>query len=98
MVGEDNPADQIMHGSLSEGLVRLMASDTAKASPEAKKVTISLSGESEELLRKVFDDLSEGVEPQYPLEKSSWGDYFGSFVDKYGIEWMVNISTKKEEA
>lgn len=98
MVSQDNTQEQIMHAGLSEGLVHLMASDTAKASEAAKKVAISLSGEDEELLRKVFADLSEGVEPQFPLEESSWGDIFGSLVDKYGIEWMVNISIKKDNA
>lgn len=81
----------LMHGFL-DGEVRLMVSDTAEASPEAKKISICLSGDEEERLTKIFDDLSEGVEAQYPLKKEAWGDTFGSFTDKYGVEWMMNIS------
>jgi PhnB protein len=28
-----------------------------------------------------------------PLEKQFWGDIFGSLTDKFGINWMVNISS-----
>ena len=24
-----------------------------------------------------------------------WGDYFGSFEDKYGVHWMINFSNKQ---
>jgi PhnB protein len=27
-----------------------------------------------------------------PLEKQMWGDEFGMLTDKFGIDWMVNIS------
>jgi PhnB protein len=30
------------------------------------------------------------------LEKAPWGDTFGMLTDKYGIEWMVNISAEKQ--
>ncbi len=25
-----------------------------------------------------------------PLEKTFWGALFGSFVDQFGVQWMVN--------
>lgn len=82
----------LMHIELKGGDVHLMASDTAEASEVAKKVSISISGDEEEKLTKFFERLSEEVEVIYPLKKESWGDIFGSVIDKYGIEWMVNIS------
>lgn len=27
-----------------------------------------------------------------PLEKQVWGDLYGLVMDKFGLEWMVNIS------
>ena len=27
-----------------------------------------------------------------PLEKAMWGDTFGMLVDRFGINWVVNIS------
>jgi PhnB protein len=23
-----------------------------------------------------------------------WGDYFGSLVDKFGVRWMINCTSK----
>lgn len=88
---EDRPADHIMHAML-EGEVMLMASDTDQASDEAAKVSISINGSDEEKLRKFFDGLSEDVKVEFPLEKQFWGDIFGAVKDKYGVEWMINIS------
>ena len=91
------PGDYIMHASLSGGLVELMASDTSKASEKAAKVTISLSGDDQERLTAVFDGLSADITPQFPLKKESWGDIFGSLQDKYGVDWMVNITQPKDQ-
>ena len=30
-----------------------------------------------------------------PLEKATWGDTFGMCTDKFGMNWMVNISAQK---
>lgn len=83
---------QIMHARLDGGLATLLGSDTSGASPEAKKITLSLNGSSEEKLREIFDKLSAGGKIAFPLEKMFWGDVFGSLTDKFGVEWMVNIS------
>ena len=32
---------------------------------------------------------------EMPLQDMFWGDYFGSLVDKFGVQWMVNCSEKK---
>jgi PhnB protein len=85
--------DWLMHASLEGGTVKLMASDTEKASPEAKKVSLSLGGTDEAAMRKIFDDLSAGGKVFSALKKEAWGDIFGSFTDKYGIEWMMNIGS-----
>ena len=87
--------DELMHASL-KGPVNIMASDSQNASPEAKKVTLSLGGTDEAEMRKIFDKLSEGGKVMQPLEKMFWGDIFGSLTDKYGIEWMMNIGTHME--
>lgn len=85
----------LMHASLRNGEVNLMASDTAQASEKSAKVSISLAGTDEEKLTKFFDALSEDIEVQFPLKRESWGDIFGSVTDKFGIEWMVNIGPVK---
>jgi PhnB protein len=90
-----NP-DWIMHASLRNEDFAIMASDTEEASEQAKKISLSLGGEDEERLTKIFDALSEGGKVNSPLKKEFWGDTFGSLVDKYGVDWMVNIAAAKE--
>lgn len=89
-------ADRVMH-ALLDGDVRLMASDSREASPEAKKIEISISGEDEAKLRGYFDKLSQGGKVNMPLEKAPWGDTFGMLTDKNKISWMVNVTTPKAE-
>lgn len=44
---------------------------------------------------KLFAGLSEGGKVDMPMQEMFWGDYFGSFTDKYGVGWMINCSEKK---
>ncbi len=87
--------DKIMHASLEGGDIKLMGSDTKKASEKAAKITLSLGGDDEAKLDEIFNKLSAGADVVQPLEKQFWGDIFGQLIDKYGIEWMVNISAKQ---
>jgi len=89
-------ADNIMHSTLEGGLIKLMGSDTAKASKEAAKIDLSLGGSDEARLRDIFNKLSEGGKVNQPLTKMFWGDTFGSLSDKFGINWMMNIQPSNE--
>jgi PhnB protein len=53
---------------------------------------ISLHPDSREEADRLFKGLSEGGTVEMPMEDQFWGDYFGSFVDKFGIGWMVNYN------
>jgi uncharacterized glyoxalase superfamily protein PhnB/uncharacterized protein YndB with AHSA1/START domain len=54
---------------------------------------INLEPESKEETKRLFEDLSEGGTITMPLADMFWGAYFGSFTDKYGINWMLNFQT-----
>jgi PhnB protein len=92
---EDN---KVMHAQLmtDNGIV-FMAADTPNGMERTvgTNFSMSLSGDNEEELRGYYDRLSAGGTVTMPLEKASWGDTFGMFTDKFGIQWMVNISAKK---
>ena len=53
---------------------------------------ISVSPDSREEAKKLFDGLSAGGQIEMPLDDMFWGDYFGSFTDKYGVKWMINYT------
>ena len=91
----DDPAekDKIMHAQLEapDGLV-LMGADTPSSMEFSRgtDISVSLSGEDEAELRGYFEGLSNGGTVTAPFEKAPWGDTFGMFTDKFGINWMVN--------
>jgi PhnB protein len=71
----------------------LRASDRADATNEVQtRIELTISGNDETDLRRIFNGLSEGGDVKQPLEKMFWGDIFGGLIDKYGIGWQVNVS------
>jgi PhnB protein len=54
--------------------------------------SVSLSGDNEAELTRYFEKLSAGGSIAEPLVKAPWGDTFGMFTDKFGVNWMVNIA------
>ena len=96
--------DKIMHAQLDgdAGLTLMGADETDErqnpASAEYQRsstISLALSGDSQSELSACFQKLSAGGAVTQPLEKSPWGDTFGMCTDKYGIEWMVNITGPK---
>ena len=87
--------DKIMHALLeTDAGYTIMASDTPphmEYNP-GKNITMSLSGDDSDRLRGYWESLSAGGTVQVPLDKQAWGDEFGMVTDKFGIDWMVNIS------
>jgi PhnB protein len=55
-------------------------------------MSMTLSGEDEEELRSYFDKLSAGGMVVMPMEKGPWGDTFGMLKDKFGVDWMVDVT------
>lgn len=55
---------------------------------------INLEPDSKEEADRLFNELSAGGKIEMPMQDMFWGDYYGAFTDKYGINWMVNFATK----
>lgn len=82
-----------MHADLSGGDISFMASDGTRTEPyERSNISLSLNGSDAEKLTETFNKLSEGATDITELKVESWGDTFGQLTDKFGIDWMVNIS------
>ncbi|MDY0101492.1 MAG: VOC family protein [Lentimicrobium sp.] len=89
--------NRIMHISLPIGKdTLLMASDIIPSMGQILKKGnnnyISIHPESRKEADKLFKGLSAGGEIEMPMEDQFWGDYFGSFIDKFGIGWMINFN------
>ncbi|MGK2887191.1 MAG: VOC family protein, partial [Rhodococcus sp. (in: high G+C Gram-positive bacteria)] len=55
-------------------------------------VSVSLSGEDEDELTGYWNKLAVDAQNTMGLNKAPWGDTFGMLTDKFGINWLVNIS------
>ncbi|MDP2629073.1 MAG: VOC family protein [Candidatus Harrisonbacteria bacterium] len=88
--------DKIIHASLKSNDLSLMACDgpQEKAVTFGNNVHLSINGSEEKTLREYFEKLSAGGIISMPLEKQFWGDIFGMFTDKFGVHWMINISSQ----
>jgi len=93
------PDDAIMHAALTADGVTIMGADGMSDHPPTvgDNFAIALSGDDLERLSKIFEGLSEGGHVKQTLKKESWGDTFGWLEDKFGVNWMVNISDPKVE-
>lgn len=90
--------NKVMHAMLEgdNGIV-FMASDAPSDMPldKGSQISMSLSGDDQEILQGYWDKLSSDGTITMPLEQAPWGDKFGMLTDKFGINWMVNITGKK---
>lgn len=92
--------NRIMHMSLPLGNSSLMGSDILESM--GQKVTMGngiylmISPESEAEAHRLFKGLSAGGKVEMALEKMFWGDLYGTFTDKFGVQWMIDYSYEKQ--
>ncbi len=98
MSTSDETKDLIIHANLQNEALSLMASDGGPDHPVTMgdNIHMSISGSDEELLRRYFNELSEGGTIDMPLEKQFWGDVYGQLTDKFGVHWMINITSNPQ--
>ncbi len=93
--------NRVMHVSLSIGNDSvLMASDIVPSMGQTLTVGnnnyINISPDSREEADRLFNALSKDGEIEMPMQDQFWGDYFGSFKDKYGVCWMINFAQEQQ--
>ncbi len=57
--------------------------------------SICLMPDSREDADRLFSALSEGGTVQHPMTDEVWGDYYGQFIDRFGVHWMINQSNQR---
>jgi PhnB protein len=92
--------DKLMHIGLAIGADNvLMASDTLESMGQklmpGNNHYISVHPDSKQEADRLFQGLSAGGEVEMPIADQVWGDYYGSFTDKFGVQWMVNYSQQQ---
>lgn len=94
--------DRIMHISLpvSQETV-IMGSDVggewASSYKQGNNFSISINTDSKKETERLFNGLSANGQVTMPLEKTFWGDYFGMFIDQFGVNWMISFNENPKE-
>jgi PhnB protein len=86
--------DKIMHAHLQAGSAVLMASDSTpdRTVKEGTNFWVNIDCESLEEIEKFFSALSEGAHITMPLQQTFWAARFAMLTDKFGVNWMFNLS------
>ncbi len=88
---------RVMHvGLVLPGGQLLMASDTLEGMGPPRVAgnafSLSVHPDSRDEADRIFSALAEGGTVTMPLADQFWGDYYGSFVDRFGVQWMINYN------
>jgi PhnB protein len=85
--------DSILHSTLMNGALTLMASDMVgeQGIMRGNAVSLMLQCQSEEETRTFYENLSHGGQPTHPLETTFWGALFGGLTDIFGNRWLLNF-------
>ena len=95
--------DKIMHIGLKIGPnTYLMGSDAIESM--GPKITfgnnshIYLQCSTKEEADELFKKLSVDGKIEMPMADQFWGDYFGNFTDKFGVNWMISKESESYES
>lgn len=87
-----NMKNYILHSTLKEGRVLIMASDMVGENGLLKGNSVSLmldcTGEAD--IRRCYAQLSEGGTATHPIEHTFWGALFGDLTDRFGVHWLLH--------
>ena len=59
-------------------------------------VYIMLEPDSRGEADRLFAALRDGGMVEMEMADMFWGDYFGSLVDKFGVQWMISVPGSKQ--
>lgn len=57
-------------------------------------IYINLEPDTRIETKRLFNALADGGKVEMPLKEMFWGGYFGSLVDRFGVNWMFNCISK----
>lgn len=89
----DNMKNAILHATLQNGKLKILASDMVSeiGLKIGNSVSLMLNCDSEEEIKEKYLLLSEGGQKEHPLENTFWGAIIGNITDQYGIHWLLHF-------
>ena len=88
----EGTADYIAHAEIEVMGGKIMISDVFPDMPFTKgnNLSIMIQHEDPEVLKSVFNKLSEGADIAMELQETFWSKCYGGLTDKFGVGWQVN--------
>jgi PhnB protein len=86
--------NKVMHASFRIGETVLCASDgQCEGNPSFQGFGLILTATTEDEVTRLFQALSDAGQVQMPLAKTFFSPSFGMVTDRFGILWMLMVST-----
>jgi PhnB protein len=82
-------ADKVLHSLFDGPEIRLYASDGPDSEP-MKGCALLIENENPVAAAALFERLSAGGRITVAFQKQFWGDYYGNFTDRFGVQWAIN--------
>ena len=61
---------------------------------QGNNMHIELEPDSRAETKRLFNALSAGGKITMDLQDMFWGSYYGTCIDKFGVQWMFNFPLK----
>ena len=97
----DHAKELIMHSTLtiSEGVI-IQGADLLEGFGPGLSVgnnfAITLTVDSRSEADHIHRHLSQGGNVTMPMQVTFWGSYFGSCIDRFGINWLLNTEASEQ--
>jgi PhnB protein len=86
---------KVMHASFRIGQSVVMASDGCAEGQAYSGFSLSIAFPAEADARQAFSAMAIGGVVTMPLEKTYWSPCFGMLTDRFGIGWMVSVTSQQ---
>jgi PhnB protein len=86
-------ANKIMHARIDVGDQMILGADCPPEyfkQPQGSSVMLDLDDTAD--AERIFQELSEGGTVTMPIQETFWAKRYGSFVDRFGTPWMINVA------
>ncbi|MEN2792503.1 VOC family protein [Sphingomonas oligophenolica] len=83
--------NKVLHAVFEGPGLRLYAGDGADSEP-MKGCAILIELDDVAAAKSLFARLSSGGHVTLGFAKQHWGDHYGNFTDKFGVQWAVNAA------
>jgi PhnB protein len=84
--------DKVLHSVFVGPGLRIAASDGPDSEP-MKGCAIMIELDDAAAAQRLFGTLSADGRITVAFAKQFWGDHYGNFTDKFGVQWAINAHT-----